>query len=33
MESLWASVDGEVFKSSKEVQDALNEYFQWAKEN
>ena len=33
MESLWASVDEEVFKSSKEVQDALNEYFQWAKEN
>ena len=33
MESLWASVDEEVFKSSKEVQDALDEYFQWAKEN
>ncbi len=33
MEALWASVDEEVFKSSKEVQDALNEYFQWAKEN
>ena len=33
MEDLWASVDEEVFKSSKEVQDALNEYFQWAKEN
>ena len=33
MEALWASVDAEVFKSSKEVQDALNEYFQWAKEN
>ena len=33
MEVLWASVDEEVFKSSKEVQDALNEYFQWAKEN
>ena len=33
MESLWASVDAEVFKSSKEVQDALDEYFQWAKEN
>lgn len=33
MESLWASVDEEVFKSSKEVQNALDEYFQWAKEN
>ena len=33
MEALWASVDEEVFKSSKEVQDALDEYFQWAKEN
>ena len=33
MEALWASVDAEVFKSSKEVQDALDEYFQWAKEN
>ena len=33
MEVLWASVDAEVFKSSKEVQDALDEYFQWAKEN
>ena len=33
IEALWASVDAEVFKSSKEVQDALDEYFQWAKEN
>ena len=33
MEALWASVDEEVFKSSKEVQNALDEYFQWAKEN
>ena len=33
MEALWASVDAEVFKSSKEVQNALDEYFQWAKEN
>ena len=33
MEALWASVDENVFKSSKEVQDALDEYFQWAKEN
>ena len=33
MEALWASVDAEVFKSSKEVQDALDEYSQWAKEN
>ena len=33
MEALWTSVDENVFKSSKEVQDALDEYFQWAKEN
>ena len=33
METLWANVDEEVFKSSKEVQDALDKYFQWAKEN
>ena len=33
IEALWASVDAEVFKFSKEVQDALDEYFQWAKEN
>ena len=33
METLWANVDENVFKSSEKVQDALNEYFQWAKEN
>ena len=33
MESLWANVDENVFKSSKIVQNALDEYFQWAKEN
>ena len=33
METLWANVDENVFKSSEKVQDALDEYFQWAKEN
>ena len=33
METLWANVDENVFKSSKKVQTALDEYFQWAKEN
>ena len=33
MESLWANVDENVFKSSEIVQTALDEYFQWAKEN
>ena len=33
METLWANVDENVFKSSEKVQTALDEYFQWAKEN
>ena len=33
METLWANVDENVFKSSEIVQTALDEYFQWAKEN